>query len=286
MEVSSFKVGSSDYILFEGHFENSEYVSASIKNTVQFSISKDSNVTRYLDTGIKVAANAMISYDKATDILHAIAIYNKGTFIENNNACMLIYNGAIINLANTGKVSIKKLKDKFVDADIDVVVAKSRVNERYALVDAIELGKVKNVYNEDSKLNLNYPLLVQNGIPYIAVNDISSLMKYDVKATETDNGTMLIFRLKDNLIGSKDWYSSITTVVNTYEFTMTLGEAVYTRNISQPFVGIKLDGYTSNIIYMPFSLIGTLTGKTVELDTLNFNVVLKNTQTAVIEDVY
>ena len=73
-EISAYKVGSPDYILFEGIFDNTDFVSRKIQNTVQFSITDKSHNNRYVDTGIRVAANAMISYDKAKDILHNISI--------------------------------------------------------------------------------------------------------------------------------------------------------------------------------------------------------------------
>ena len=76
---------------FEGIFDNEEYVSPQIRNTIQFSVLKNKYNVRYVDTGIRVPANAMISYDRAKDVLHSISIYNSGTFIEDNDSCILIF---------------------------------------------------------------------------------------------------------------------------------------------------------------------------------------------------
>lgn len=273
--VSAFRVGSPDYILFEGIFTNTEYVSSLSKNTVQFSVSSDGMNTRYLDTGIKVSMNAMISYDKATDILHAISIFYDGVFIEDNNSCMLVHDGTIINLKNTGKVSIKQLKDKFIDSDIEIVVAKSRIGERYALADAIEAGKQIDVYNDGTKVKMSYPFIVQNGISYVALNDIKGLMNYNVKISETDEGTILVFTIKDNILGkTSTTMESLTTLVGSYSFTITQGGVPTTLSTTKPFISVKLGNYSNSIIYMPTSLISLLTWKNTVLDTINFDLLL------------
>lgn len=288
--ISSFRVGSPDYILFEGVFENNDYISPKVKNTVQFSIFKDGLNTRYLDTGIKVSSNAMISYDKATDILHAISIYNDGVFIEDNQSCILIYEGSIINLKNEGKISIKELKDKFVDADIEIVVAKTRIGERYALTEAIETNKDIKVYNDGERVNLNYPLLVKDGHPYVAINDFKNLMVYDVKATSTDDGILLSFDLKDNTLGVKDAMESVmngeaiigqdvfpnsfVALVDDYNITAVYEGMNFSFRNVRPFLNIRLDNQNTGVLYMPARYIGMFCNKYVELDTLNYNLLL------------
>lgn len=273
--VSSFKVGSPDYILFEGIFNSSEYVSSQIKNTVQFSIFKDGLNTRFLDTGIRVPANAMVTYDKAADILHAISIYRDGTFIQDANSCMLIYEGSIINLINTGKISVKQLKDKFVDSDIDIVVARSRIGERYALAEAIETKQDIKVYNDGDRMILTKPMVVNSGIPYVAINDFKNIMGYDVKASDTKDGILLSFTRKDTTLNVDSSYpESVTTIVGSSSITVGIAGTYTTIATEKPFISIKLEGEKNSTIYMPASYISPLTGKDVALNTLTFELLL------------
>lgn len=280
IEVSAYKVGSADYILFEGVFDNEEYVSTKIRNTIQFSVLRNRNNVRYVDTGIRVPANAMISYDRAKDVLHSISIYNSGIFIEDNDSCILIFDGNIISLKNEGKVSIRELKNMFLDCDIEIVVTTSRINSRFTMTDLIESGNLIKLRYDNKTIVPKNPLIVKNGRGYISLEDLKDLLIYSTKITENESGKEIIrFELKDFSVYEKNsnYYYIIETEIDSNVMNVKLKDVMgkFTLDLENPSViNVKLnEDDTTSIPYVSINNVPIFTKKHLQLDTVKYEII-------------
>lgn len=271
--VDKYRVGSSNYILFEGTFLNPEFVSVASKNTIQFTFNGDSGAPLFVDTGIKVSKNAMISYSKARDLLHNIAVYSRSTFIEDNDSCIVIVDGKIVNLTNNGKMSINELRNKFLDSNISIAVARTRIGQKFALADSIEAGRNIKILHNGNKYNINNPLVVSNGSPYISLKDISELIAYNVRVQTEDGRKVVTFTLKDNVSSSmKDSLpDSISVEIGKTETLVNVTENKYTYYILKaPLITRTLGSTGLEEVYVPIYMLGNLTGTSVEYNTMTY----------------
>jgi hypothetical protein len=275
--VDKYRVGSDNYILFEGIFNNPEYVPSTSKNTIQFTFNGNSGAPLFVDTGIRVSKNAMISYSNARDLLHNIAVYSKSTFIDDNDSCLVIVDGRVINLTNNGKMSIKELRDKFLDSNIEITIARTRIGERFALADSIESGNNIRIYKDNVPYAIRNPLIVENGTPYIALKDLSELIVYDIKTNKVDDKRVVTFTLKQNL--SQEQYSSlmkeIVTEIGNRETLVNVTKDEYSYyQLKAPIITKTMESTGIEEIYVPIYMIGRLTGMNVEYNTLTYALML------------
>lgn len=275
--VDKYRVGSDNYILFEGIFTNPEFVPSSSKNTIQFTFNGESGAPLYVDTGIRVSKNAMISYSNARDLLHNISVYSKSTFIEDNNSCIVIIDGKIINLTNNGKMSIEELRNKFLDSNIHITVGKTRIGHKFALVDSIEAGKDIKVEYNGVKYNINNPMVVYNSAPYISLKDISDIIVYNAKVESGENRKAITFTLKDSVSdGLRAQLSAeISMVIGNTECLINLGNNEYVYYILKAPVITRANETTGlEEVYIPVYLLGNLTGTYAEYNTKDYKIEL------------
>ena len=275
--VDKYRVGSSNYILFEGEFLNTEFVSSLSKNTIQFTFNGDSGAPLFVDTGIKVSKNAMISYSKARDLLHNIAVYSRSTFIEDNDSCIVIVNGKIVNLTNNGKMSINELRNKFLDSNISITVARTRIGEKFALADSIEAGKNIRILYNDNKYPINNPLVVSGSSPYISLKDISEIISYNVRVQTEDDKKVVTFTLKDNAPAHMKGTlpESISVEIGKTNCLVNVTENKYTYYILKaPLITRTLSSTGLEEVYVPIYMLGNLTGTSVEYNTLTYMIEL------------
>ena len=273
--VDKYRVGSTNYVLFEGIFTNPEFVPSSSKNTVQFTFNGDSGAPLFVDTGIKVSKNAMIPYSKARDILHNIAVYSHSTFIEDNDSCLVIVDGKIINLTNNGKMSINELRNKFLDSNISITVTKTRIGQKFALADSIEAqNNIKLLFNDKSYAIRN-PMVVTDGAPYISLKDVTEIISYNVKVEKRDGKRAVYFELKDSVPQyMKDKLpAGFSVEIGSTECLVNIKDNTYTYYILKaPIITRSINKTGIEEVYLPIYLLGNLTGQSLEYNTLTYTL--------------
>lgn len=271
--VDKYRVGSANYILFEGIFTNPDFVPSSSKNTIQFTFNASSGAPLFVDTGIKVSKNAMISYANARDLLHNIAVYSKSSFIEDNDSCMVIVDGQIINLTNNGKMSINELRNKFIDSGISITIAQTRIGGRFALADSIEKGNNIKILMDGKKYNINNPLVVKNNVAYISLKDITDVIAYNTKVETDENGKLVTFTIKDNASAFAKAVSPVgmTMRVGNSECLVNIEENVYSYHILKaPIISTTVGDSKIEEIYVPIYLLNNLSGYSVQYNTMDY----------------
>ena len=284
--VDRYTVGSPNYILFEGVFENPDYVPTSSKTTIQFTFNPQDAAPIYVDTGIRVSRNAMISYSNARDLLHNIAIYSSSVFIEDNSSCMLVIDGRIVNLTDSGKMSIKELRDKFKDFNISIEAAKTRVGMKFALADAIEIGKDIRILYNNVKRKISNPMVVYNGSPYIALKDVLDITIYNAKVENSEGVKNITFTMKDSADSwKKEAYPDGLSMEfgNTSCLVNISGNTFAYRTLKAPII-TQILSTGSEEVYIPIYLLSELTGTCVEYNTRDYLLELKTIIEAPYED--
>ena len=278
-----YQYGSSNYILFEGTFRtNTENAALRLAgNTVQFTINKHKLNRLYADTGIYVGLNSILEYEEAKDILHSIAISTKNTFVQDIDSCMLIYNGRIISISRTNRITVKKLKDLFKNTNIDIAVAKTRIGKKFALVEAIERNYNLKVQFDDKIITTNNPLVVIDNEAYISLNDISDLIAYDYSIKPSGKERKITFNIKNDIPyeGLRSYLAERIEMktndgeVNYFGTKGTNKTEVYT-DVTPTLITLE-EGRTST--YIPIKLVPRLTGCNAAFEANEFIINLNYT---------
>ena len=265
----------SSYIYFTGRWrtatENAQFRLSG--NTVQFTINKKALNKIYADTGLYIGLNSIMEYEEAADILHMIAVSTGNEFVQDNEACMLIYNGRMITLTREDKLTVRTLQKIFENTNIEITVRKTRLSKKYALVDAVEKETDIKLKFNDIITTPENPLIVIDNEAYIALNDIASFISYDYSIKPSGSERRVNFKLKKS-IPNEELRSYMAESIS---FVTNEGKVLYTakngRDITEYYSKVRptlitLDsGYTTT--YIPVKMVPRFTGCNASYDTIN-----------------
>ncbi len=271
--VNRYNAFDNSYIYFTGTWrtatENAQFRLAG--NTVQFSINKKAFNQVYADTGFYVGLNSLLEYEEAADILHMIAISTNNVFVQDNEACMLVYNGRMITLTRNDRTTVRTLQKMFENTNIDITVRKSRVMRKFALVDAIESERDIKLKFFDKIITPENPLIVLDNEAYVALNDVADFISYDYSIKPAGKERKVTFKLKKKIQNEQlRSYMAENIVFTTNEGTVEYNDK-NGKNVTEYYSKVRptlitLDsGYTTT--YIPVKMVPRFTGCNASYET-------------------
>lgn len=271
-----YRVGSDNYILNEGYFRNPTDKRAYRKagNTVQFTINGSDFTPRYIDTGIYVGQNAILQYDEIQDILHNIALQTGNVFVKDNYSCMLIYKGRVIKFNKADLISIREIREKFLDTDIIVKVAKSRIGGKYNFAEAVETKQDINFVYDGKPFTISNPLTVRDNEVLVPLNDFIQFFVYRTQVKEK-SGEIIFTLDKGKVKQMQDIATSLRITVDDVNAAQEINGETKQIELKTPPIRIEVVKGEEKQIYIPVKLLPILTGKDVIWDANTFTLTFR-----------
>lgn len=132
-----------------------------IKFTLQYSTDEDEERPLYIDTGIEVALNEKISFEKIEEFVKQITISKKGKIVEDDNKLLLLIDGKT-RLLEGDKLTDKDIEKIFKEFSFIVKAQNSDRGNTFNIIDYLEIRKEMPIEINEEKIILTAKLSATN----------------------------------------------------------------------------------------------------------------------------
>ncbi|TCJ98266.1 UNVERIFIED_ORG: copper amine oxidase-like protein [Anoxybacillus amylolyticus] len=236
-ELGSSSPSSSSSSVLEGSPLKKETKESPI--TIQYTLNKQKDVSRYEDTGIRISEDGIMTYKQARDALEVIAIQAKGRFVDDETQALALLEGRLLVVREKDfPLRAETFVDLFDDMKrVGVRLLDTRIGKKTPAVDLVESYHITTIWMKGREVEMSQELFSENSVVLFPLRAVAEGLGASV---QEENGTVVV-RFKEKEVVYRD--GSERVLVNGKEKTMKVAPRVTQKGVRMADVMPMLEAF-------------------------------------------